>query len=203
MKKIALFLLGFIVINSLYAQLTFTINKGVGDTFDPATLTVNQGDIVHFNLSAPHQVLQVSLDTWNANGTTALAGGFSFPTGSGDFTASTPGIIYYVCTVHVDLGMKGKITVNAITGINDITRNSRIKIYPNPANNFITYEMESISPVHTIKIINISGSEVKIIEKPEFSGKQIRIDIGNLNKGMYFIQVKSDDGIVSRKFMKS
>jgi plastocyanin len=204
MKKILSSVLGFILLTNMNAQTTFTINKGVGNSFNPIEITVTQGDIVHFNLSTQHAILQVSQETWNANGITPLPGGFSLPTGSGDYTAATPGTIYYVCTEHVASdGMKGTIIVNAITGIIDINRNSDAKLYPNPATSFITYRTSMTSSVNEIRILDITGRTVKILHKPEVSDSQIRIDIEKLNKGIYFILVKSEDGIESGKFLKS
>jgi plastocyanin len=204
MKRILLFFVCVLILTNLKAQLTYTVNKGVGNSFNPTTLNVNVGDIVHFNLTAPHDVTQVSQATWNANGITPLAGGFSFPSGSGDYTATTPGTIYYVCTQHVASdGMKGTITVNAITAINDIQKNSGGKIFPNPAKDFITYQTKGNSTINEIRILDISGKTLKIIQKPEISDDQIKIDIGNLNQGIYFILVRSENGIESAKFLKS
>lgn len=202
MKKVLSLLVGVVLMNSINAQQTFTVNQGVGDTFDPAQLTVNQGDIIHFNLAPPHNVTQVSLDTWNANGTTPLPGGFSFPSGSGDYTTTAPGVIYYVCTVHVSLGMKGTITVNAVTGINDAKITGAGKIYPNPATDFLTCALNRYSMVNEIRIVNISGNTVKIIYKPEVSGDKVKIDIADLVNGMYFVLVKTDNEIISAKFLK-
>jgi len=205
MKKILLQFLFLTILANLNAQQTFTVNMGSdGFSFDPAQLTVNQGDIVHFNLPAPHNVTQVSQTTWNANQTTPLPGGFLFPNGSGDYTANTPGTIYYVCTIHVASdGMKGTITVNVVTGINDIHYSGAGKLYPNPATDYITYQIKGTSVVHEIKIVDITGKTVKILQKPEVSDYQVIIDIANLNKGIYFILVKSDDGIESGKFLKA
>lgn len=204
MKKILLFFLSILSLTNLNAQTTFTVNKGVVNSFDPAEVIVNPGDIVHFNLTAPHTILQVSLATWNANGFTPLPGGFSFPLGSGDYTTISPGIIYYVCTQHVVLdGMKGTIVVNAITAINDIQNNSRGIVFPNPATNYITYQSKMTSAVNEIRIIDFTGKTVKILRKPDVSDYQIKIDIGNLDKGIYFIIVKSEDGTESGRFLKS
>jgi plastocyanin len=191
------------VIN-LEAQQTFIINKGVGFTFDPAILNVNQGDIVHFNLSFPHAILQVSQATWNANDITPLPGGFSFPSGSGDYTTTTPGTIYYVCSTHVQLeGMKGTIVVNAITGINDIQKDTGRKPFPNPATDFINYPANGTSSVQEIRILDITGKPVQILQNPVISDDRVKIDVGSLKKGIYFILVKSADGIESGKFLKS
>jgi plastocyanin len=204
MKRILLLFLSFLILINLSAQKTFTVNKGVLNSFNPAEVIVNPGDVVHFNLTAPHTILQVSLATWNANDVTPLPGGFSFHSGSGDYTATTPGIIYYVCTQHVlSDGMKGTIVVNVITAINDIQNNSGGIVFPNPATNYITYQSKVKSAVDEIRIIDFTGKTVKILQRPDVSDSQIKIDIGNLDRGIYFIIVKSENGIESGKFLKS
>jgi plastocyanin len=203
MKNLIVFFLSIIIVNGLNAQTTYTI-IGVGDSFSPATVTVNQNDIVRFNLNSTHDVEEVSKATWDVNGTTVLSGGFSFPSGSGDYTASTPGTHYYVCVNHVaSHGMKGTIIVNAITAVNETQVENGVNVYPNPAGDFIIYKAGSNSTVHEIRILDLTGKMLLILNEPGFSENQIRIDIANLNKGIYFIMVKSEKGIVSKKFLKA
>lgn len=203
MKKLLLVFLTVFIYLQLNAQVTYTVSKGTGNSFSPSTLIVNQGDIVHFALSAPHDVTQVSQATWNANGTTALAGGFVFPSGTGDFTATTPGTIYYVCTVHVAADqMKGTITVNAVTGVNDTHKDKTPRVYPNPARDYITYLSDKNSKVEEIKILDLSGKAVKILPKSDISSEEVKMDITPLNRGMYFIVVRTSAGMETEKFLK-
>lgn len=81
-------------------------------TFNPSVLTITQGDSVNFNLASIHNVVEVSLATWNANGSDLLAG-FSVPYGGGTLHPSqlSVGTHYYVSSLHSTLGMKGMIVV--------------------------------------------------------------------------------------------
>jgi plastocyanin len=203
MKKPVFLFAGILLIINLDAQQTFNVNQGVGDTFDPVQLTVTVGDIVQFNLAPPHNVTQVSMDTWNANGTTPLPGGFLFASGSGAYTTTTVGTIYYVCTVHVSFGMKGTIIVNAVTGINDIHKLNGGVVYPNPSTDFITYSCKGNYNIQEVRIMDITGKTVKILQNPETRAYQVKIDISSLDKGMYFILVKSAGGFESGKFLKA
>ncbi|HLF13400.1 MAG TPA: plastocyanin/azurin family copper-binding protein [Bacteroidota bacterium] len=83
-----------------------------GFTFSPATLTITDGDTVVFVLSGIHDAMEVSQATWNVNGSTPLAGGFSVPFGGGEIVPSGTGTHYYVCENHVLSGMKGRIIVD-------------------------------------------------------------------------------------------
>lgn len=202
MKKIRMFILFSTLATVLHAQQTFVINSA-GLTFNPSDVIVNQGDIVRFNLSPFHPVAQVSQSTWNSNGNTLLPGGFSFPSGTGDYTAVNPGTFYFVCTSHASSGMKGTIVVNATTGFEDPGVNIGEKLFPNPATDFLIYQTGSNSPVDEIRILDITGKAVTILHGLEFSDNQIRINTAKLNKGIYFIKVKSDAGTSVRKFIKS
>jgi hypothetical protein len=143
------------------------------------------------------------MDTWNANGTTPLAGGFVFGTGTGDYTASTAGTIYYVCTAHVvSSQMKGTIVVNTVTGINDLQKDYRPKVYPNPASEYITLKTDRNMAIEEIKILDLSGKEVLILSKTDNSSDQVSLNIANLKKGIYFIRIKTIDGIETEKFLK-
>jgi hypothetical protein len=126
-----------------------------------------------------------------------------FPGGTGDYTADTPGTIYYVCTAHVAASqMKGTITVSATTGTNDTHRDATPRLYPNPARDFITLMTDKNSAVEEIKLLDISGRALKILNKSDISGDHVRMDIANLNHGMYFIVVKTSEGIETEKFLK-
>ena len=83
-----------------------------GNTFDPADITIAVGDSVSFELAGNHNAVEVDQATYDAQGTTALEGGFALPLGggvAGPFDAA--GMHYYVCTPHAGLGMVGTITV--------------------------------------------------------------------------------------------
>jgi len=84
----------------------------VNFTFSPAELTINAGDSVQWQLANIHNVVEVTEQTWNGNGSTAKAGGFSTGLGGGTAKFDNPGTYFYVCSPHAFQGMKGKITVN-------------------------------------------------------------------------------------------
>jgi plastocyanin len=92
----------------------WTVNNS-GNTFTPATITINFGDTVNFVIAVSHDAREVSQTTWNASGNTALAGGFQTPFGGGMVLPAQLGVgtHYYVCTPHASLGMKAIIIVQS------------------------------------------------------------------------------------------
>jgi len=74
-----------------------------------------------------------------------------------------------------------------------------LKVYPNPANNFINIKSD-FNANYTIRILNMQGAIVKQIK---FNSNSIqRINIEDLNSGIYLIQIESDEEILQKKFIK-
>lgn len=99
------------------AQTTHVITNQ-GRTFVPDAITIQQGDIIDWQIAGNHNVIQVSEATFNANGNTQLPGGFSAPFGGGQVTFNQAGTFYYVCVPHAGAQMKGIVTVQAASSEN-------------------------------------------------------------------------------------
>jgi len=205
MKKIllALFLIPFCM-NGYGATVTI-INVAL--TFSPATLTINQGDNVLFTINSAHDALEVSQTTYNANGITPLTGGFSVPLGGGTVSSSQlpVGIHYYVCTIHASLGMKGIITVQALTTVPETSAQNDVKIYPNPAKENITVQYNpSTSNVVEIKLFNLQGKLVHVlIPRTEVSGIFLRtLSLNKITEaGVYIVQIVSGENTTYQKIV--
>ena len=106
------YILLFLLFLSLSATSQATIHTGVdaGLSFSPATLNINVGDTVVWNIAAMHTVVEVSQTTWNNNGNTSN-GGFVLPNGGGTVIFPIAGTYYYVCGPHAASGMKGIVNV--------------------------------------------------------------------------------------------
>ena len=158
-----------------------------GNTFTPATITIVQGDSVFFNIASIHDALEVSQATWNANGNTALPGGFSTPFGGGLVlpSALTPGTHYYVCQPHASGGMKGTIIVNLATGITDKDFPVTLSLFPNPAQNIlnITSSAETLGKKYTI--IDMHG---RTAMSGTIQNEYQSVEISPLSYGIYLFQ---------------
>ena len=81
---------------------------------------------------------------------------------------------------------------NASSGIPTYnTKNSTIKIYPNPANNKITIDATDVVDV---KLFDVVGKQI-------FSTKENNVDVSNLTNGVYFIQVQTKQNTTTQKIM--
>ena len=203
MNKILLFfvIIVFYPVLQIRAQDTYTITSS-GYSFVPAELNVVVGDTVIFNVGATHTARQVSMATWYADGTDALSGGFDFATGSGVFVPSQADTVYYVCSYHVSLGMKGKIAVSAPSSVRESARNTEPEIYPNPASDVIYLNSPASSPPSLIAIYDMTGKEMRTIKSPGMENHQIMISISDLHQGLYFVRLKYPGKSYVLKFVK-
>ncbi|MFA6924158.1 MAG: T9SS type A sorting domain-containing protein [Bacteroidales bacterium] len=83
---------------------------------------------------------------------------------------------------------------------NKIFNKNQINIYPNPANTQITIELPQTTKQSTIIIYNISGEETI---KAKGIRQKTKVDISNLQSGIYFIKIVNEDGVSVGKFIKN
>ncbi len=88
------------------------------------------------------------------------------------------------------------------TGIEEINFEESIKIYPNPASSYIDvlYLNPDFKPIK-IDVINVSGKIDKRINE-NFS-ESIRIDVGNLTPGLYWLKIEVGDNFTHKKLIIS
>lgn len=73
-----------------------------------------------------------------------------------------------------------------------------VSVNPNPAKNSIT--LQSKKNMHTVKIFNLDGSMVK-----EFANLKntATLDISELRAGLYLVSIVTEEGTITRKFVKN
>jgi hypothetical protein len=76
------------------------------------------------------------------------------------------------------------------TGMDDMNFTGQIKVYPNPADDFITLEFENPKEAE----INVYNTYGQIILRNCLSDQHGRIDVGGLNRGLYFLEIKNKAG---------
>jgi len=91
------------------------------------------------------------------------------------------------------------VTVSVDTGVGmaAFELNKRFNVYPNPATHQLTIE----SPVTnaTLCITNLLGQEVW---RQEVREKSFSVDVSRFGKGVYFVYMKTEKGVIVKKFMK-
>jgi len=79
-------------------------------------------------------------------------------------------------------------------------KKNRFALYPNPVKNFINVEVTT-GNIQSIAIYNLLGQIVKSVSSSE-SGSIITIDVSQLKSGTYFMEIISNAGKETKKFVK-
>jgi len=91
------------------------------------------------------------------------------------------------CTVSVESG--SGITVN---------KADRIQIFPNPGQGMFTIET-SIPDLYDIKITSLNG---QLIYRERMEGSSHQVDLSSFSTGVFFITIRSNDFVTTRKIIK-
>ena len=85
------------------------------------------------------------------------------------------------------------------TGIEELSSKD-ISIYPNPADDKVSIrvDQESSSMIEEALIYNSVGNQVRIIGKDKIS-ENFEINISDLEPGLYYLQFRTDEGMLSKK----
>jgi hypothetical protein len=85
-------------------------------------------------------------------------------------------------------------------GIDEPTENSLFAVYPNPASNGFNIQTNELSGNnYSLQIINLLGEVV--YSKNKINQQTQYIETNNLVDGLYFIQIKTDKSISSKKII--
>lgn len=110
-------------------------------------------------------------------------------------------VIFSVSDGKVMLTQKFKITVKSTSSIVDRS-SSKLKIYPSPAQNYIHLITDDFSGRGRVMFFDLTG---KLITEDfiEFTSGKGYLNLSELNQGIYFIKLETDDKIFSGKLIKN
>jgi uncharacterized protein (DUF1501 family) len=77
-----------------------------------------------------------------------------------------------------------------------------IKLYPNPASNFINIEFSNWSDVTQVSIFDARGSQIEKIQAENYSNQSINLNVSNYPSGIYFVHIQNKFGNKTKKFIK-
>ncbi len=95
---------------------------------------------------------------------------------------------------HNDI-VKGQTSLNTILAV-DILNDTDIKMFPNPAQNFLNIYNNDIN-IRKVTILTPNGQELLAVSQ-NFQ----RIDVNDLKKGLYIVKIETDKGIYVKKMIK-
>lgn len=183
---------------------TFDANPGAGNF----PMTTDPDNDLYF----------VKLDT-NGNFLTA------FNYGDGDYRIVTDVVVdssnkIYYCGFFDQGGAIDPLDLNPFSGQNafyDTTASYTVKlaqpslnitsssintfsIFPNPASKNLNLKFEDNLENVSLKVVSLTGQTM--LEKRNLSGLDFNFDVSGLNSGLYFIEIKSNEGTFTSKFVK-
>lgn len=91
---------------------------------------------------------------------------------------------------------------SAIASISETEKNNCIKTFPNPFLDEITFSISretDLDPNASIKIMDVAGKTVRILKN--ISEYEIKIERGDLKKGMYFFEFINNTTLTTGKFI--
>ncbi len=122
------------------------------------------------------------------SGTTASAGTYTV---AASFSVNTS-------VMPTTQTLNWSLTIDAATGIKSYSQSSNMFVSPNPVTNELM--ISSASHIGKIQIIDALGKTV-MTEDANYSN-QTKIQVGDLSKGVYFVQVSDGTNVTTRKFIK-
>jgi hypothetical protein len=97
------------------------------------------------------------------------------------------------------------VLADVVTGINNISNNENIQMFPNPANNFVTISSgKTIESNVVVNIIDVAGRVAQTISFNNLTADaQQSIDISGLAKGIYLVKINSANSeMITRLIVK-
>jgi hypothetical protein len=165
----------------------FTVQGIVGTaTINNSNATVNATVTFASNITSLAPIISVS--------------GFASVNPASGVTQNFTNPVTYTVTAQDASTKQWTVTITKqTTGINNISSNESIKIYPNPSKDFINIDLSnSDAKVSSMKISNVQG---QIISEQNVSNQIERISVTNFADGIYILQLNSDKGILTQKII--
>lgn len=116
-----------------------------------------------------------------------------------DFYNDTVPYMYHChMLTHEDGGMMGQFIVESpIVGVNEINQLNETVVYPNPVEDILTLDAEPNSQ------LQLTDNFGRIILEETAIESTHKMNLSNLNHGIYFIQISTNDKIEIVKFLKN
>lgn len=86
--------------------------------------------------------------------------------------------------------------------VEDVELNNKLRLFPNPADNELTLDVDPSITLTNLSIYDINGKN--LFSQSDFGAQQLqqKINVSQLPSGVFFLTVESDQGTTSIKFVK-
>lgn len=170
----------------------------------PVTVNVTPGPVANFVAGINDLTAQFS------NITSGAASSFSWNFGDGSpvsgqlnptHTYAAAGTYTVLLTVSNGTCSSSyeQIIVVGSSGVTDLTEESGMRVFPNPATDEVNIEFVKAFAGNALIEVSDETGRIVITQKMVPAAKQAQLRTGNLAAGVYYVRVKGDDGIAVRK----
>lgn len=172
------------------AQLTYPVNV-VNNEYQPSSITISQGDGISWECSEGFHSVDGTTFTYPDNPEGFTSGDAQPAPWTYTFTFTAEGVYNYQCVIHQE-EMTGTVIVEGPVGTSEVNTEP-LHVYPNPTENFIIVD-EIAESGRTLRfaIYDITGKKVK---ESNVIGQR-KIDLSELNSGIYLYQIFSDEDLI-------
>lgn len=102
------------------------------------------------------------------------------------------------CDPDISSSIFASVYFGDATGVNDVTDQSQLSVYPNPASTYIKMQLPANKNIESVHVLNFAGSTMQNIES-NIESSNAEVDLSSLPKGIYVLQVKSKDDVFVKK----
>lgn len=183
------------------SELYRTVNGGTTWTLVPATGFYN-GAIAYAGTSI--------LVTGASSGTTAAGFGSAYSLNDGTTWTNIDGVgKTSLSFLSETVGFAGGFSTAGVGGAYKFTNNlgtakfdeNSFTAYPNPVNDVVTITNKDNATFNAISITDINGRTVKNVKADNVS--ELQVNVSELNSGIYFLNISSENGKAVKKFIKN
>lgn len=90
-------------------------------------------------------------------------------------------------------------TKQIATSVNNVNETAELNVFPNPAKDVVNVQFGNINGHVHISIADVAGREVAVLKDGNSNSQQVQYNISNLQPGLYFVRLQSDNGTITKK----
>ena len=87
---------------------------------------------------------------------------------------------------------------NVIAGVSDMEDHTNLYVFPNPFMSYLV--LDTPDDIKSVRLYDASGTQ--LFYEEDIQQQKLRIDTHNLNKGIYYLSIYTQNGIINRKLLK-
>ena len=199
---------GFGPLQGLLQSAGIDVNNIPNSVSVPATLIVDPSSNLVLDITFPGTTTLI--DSGETISLTAAPGFDSYLWSTGDtvpsLNVSPADTTTYVVTATDAGGCSQtdslEVQVQSVeVGILELTNAATVKLYPNPNSGIFTLQVPTASnKAFSLRIFNLAGEQV-LTKDVSFAGDKLMLDLGDLEKGVYLLQLNNADQALQNKLI--